>query len=68
MSCVLEDWHLEVSDLEHDGKFEKAYVDKFLGDLKTFFIGGLVNPRTQMGQRFPMNLSTVPPLLLAPYR
>ena len=68
MSCVLEDWHLETSGLEQDGHFDEAYVDEFLGDLKKFFIGGLVNPRTEMGQRFLMDLSTVPPLLLAPYR
>ena len=69
------------------GHFDQAYVDTFLDDLKMFFISGLVNPRTQMGQRqfleslfhkylstmyqcirFPMDLSTVPPFLLGPYR
>ena len=52
MSCVLEDFHLELSGVEHDGHFDEAYVDVFLGDIKMFFIGGLVNPRTNMGQRY----------------
>ena len=51
MSCVLEDWHLELSRAEDEGHFDQAYVDTFLDDLKMFFISGLVNPRTQMGQR-----------------
>ena len=58
MSCVLEDWHVEPSDQEHEGQFDKEYVDGFLGDLKMFFIGGLVNPRTQMGQRCQYIAST----------
>ena len=52
VSCVLEDWHVEPSDQDHEGHFDQAYVDGFLGDLKMFLIGGLVNPRTKMGQRF----------------
>ena len=48
---MLEDWHLEMTRAEDEGQFDQAYVDTFLDDLKRFFISGLVNPRTQMGQR-----------------
>ena len=67
VSCVLEDWHLDVSSKD-GGQFQESYTDAFLDDLKMFFVGGLVYPRLHMGQRFPMDLSTVPPFLLASYR
>ena len=49
MSCVLEDWHLDVTS---GGEFDASYVDTFLDDLKKFFIGALVYPRLHMGQRY----------------
>ena len=50
VSCVLEDWHLDVSRGD-GGVFEASYVDTFLDELKIFFIGALVYPRLHMGQR-----------------
>ena len=37
VSCILEDWHLDITDTESDGQFDEAYLDKFLDSLKTFF-------------------------------
>ena len=51
VSCVLEDWHLDITDTDNDGHFDESYLDKFLDDLKTFFVGGLVFPRLHMSQR-----------------
>ena len=51
MSCVLEDWHLAITNTEHEGQFDEAYLDTFLDDLKTFFVGGFVFPRLHMSQR-----------------
>ena len=38
VSCVLESWHLEKSDMEREGVFPANYVDSFLNDLKWFFL------------------------------
>ena len=51
VSCTLEACHLEISNTEAEGKFPAEYVTDFLDQLKTFFIGGLVYPRLQMGMR-----------------
>ena len=52
VSCVLEDWHLDVTDTENGGEFSAEYVDEFLDRLRKFFVGGLVFPRLHMGQRY----------------
>ena len=42
---------MEITDTDNDGHFDESYLDKFLDDLKTFFVGGLVFPRLHMSQR-----------------
>ena len=45
VSCVLEDWHMNVSRGD-GGVFDASfYVETFLDELKIFFIGALVYPR-----------------------
>ena len=48
--CRLEAEHLTTSD-DTDGVFPSDYVDKFLSDLKCFFLEGLVFPRKHMDSR-----------------
>ena len=49
--CTLENFHLEMTNKEAEGKFPAEYVDEFIGSLKCFFIGGFVYPSQHMRQR-----------------
>ena len=51
VSCILEDWHLELSD-DREGVFQSNYTDSFLDDLKCFFIEALVFPSTHAKRRY----------------
>ena len=51
VSCTLEPCHLEITNTEAEGKFSAEYITEFMDQLKSFFIGGLVYPRLQMGMR-----------------
>ena len=68
VSCVLEDFHVDVTDTFNSGKFEQDYVDKFLDELKMFFVQGLVNPRLHMSERCFQEIEIIYLLLLSGFK